>query len=141
MYKEATKVKLRFSTAFGIFTVEDLWKLSLSGDTSLDRLAVDLKKQLDDTTDGSLIPGDKEEDKILSLKFKIAYDILTTRVNMKKEAERKAASEAKNAEITSIIKRKTFADMEGKSIEELEKLLQNEDVSDAVEVSNNKLNF
>ena len=116
---------------FGIFMVEDLWNMKLEGDNSLDSIAVDLKEQLDGSADSIVAKLKKDdvakENKVLNLKFKIAEDILITRVKEKKRKDAAERLKAKRAEIARIIKDKKQSAMHDMSIEDLEKLM-NEDI-------------
>ena len=78
MYKQASKQQLRFQTDKGNLTVEQLWSLPIP---VLDKLAVFLEEQF------TLAKGKKtfltvksQEDNTAKLRFDIALDILTTKV-------------------------------------------------------------
>lgn len=121
MYKKASKLKLRFVTPIGELSTEQLWALTL---TALDDIVVELEEQLNTTTKKSYLEEDTKEDAEVKLKFDIALDILKTRVadaNVVKEA---AETKAHNQKILELIKRKQDSEMEGMSIEELEKQLK-----------------
>lgn len=48
LFEKASKLKLRFITCRGVVPTEALWDLPLTGDFSLNELATDLKKVLED---------------------------------------------------------------------------------------------
>jgi len=128
MYKEASKIKLRFSTMFGVFTIEDLWTIQLEGGNSLDSVAIDL---IDQRTAGKSVVSklqgkDTKENALLELKISIVEDIIKTRVDAARAKVRALRHKEKQAQITRLIQDKKEADLGSKSIEELEKMLHEE---------------
>ena len=81
MYKEASKLKLRFQTTKGILSVEQLWELSL---TELDALAVSLEEEYKNSDGKSFLDKKTEKDKMVKLRFDIVLNVLNTKVEEKK---------------------------------------------------------
>jgi hypothetical protein len=122
IFKQATKLKLRFNTTKGQLSTEQLWDLPL---VELDNLAVRLEDESKKTGKKSfLVSNNKEEDEKEKLMFDIAFEILTTRVKEQEEARKEREAKEFNQKILSMIANKQDEELQGKSIEELEKLLK-----------------
>lgn len=126
IYKVASKQQLRFNTDRGMLSVEQLWDLP---QTSLSNLIKSLKKVLKDT-DGddelsflvTVTPKDTEN----QLRFDIAKDVYLTIKAEANEAATKLKRKENNQKIMALIERKQESELEGKSIEELQKMLDEE---------------
>lgn len=118
MYKEASKMKLRFATVKGNLSVEDLWDLSL---TTLDKLAVAIDEQISKNPKKSFISESTPEDKVSKLKLDILKDIISTKLEekAKKDSEKQKISERNK--LLEILAKKEEASLENLSIEELKK--------------------
>lgn len=118
MYKEASKMKLRFSTVKGNLSVEDLWDLNL---TALDKMAVAIDEQISKNPKKSFISETTPEDKVSKLKLDILKDIISTKLEekAKKDSEKQKISERNK--LLEILAKKEEASLENLSIEELKK--------------------
>ena len=126
IFKRASKNKLRFDTAIGTLTTEDLWDLNLSGGrVSLDEIAKALNKMIKESEEESFVE-DSKIDPSLKLSFEIVKSIIDAKVADKKKSEKAIATKERNQKILDIMSRKQDADLESKSYEELQELL-NED--------------
>lgn len=120
-FKLASQQKLRFQTNRGSLSTEQLWDLSLE---DLDTLAVALEVQHKESGKKSFLVKKSEKDKIAKLRFDVALDVLTTKVE-----EAQALAEAQeikkhNEKIITLISEKQDESLKGKSIRELEKMLK-----------------
>jgi len=118
MYKHAAQLKLRFPFK-GFCQVEDLFDLKLA---ELDQIYKAMKKQQGEVEDG-LLQERTQEDEVLALKLAVVKDVFQT-----KQAEidaRKAAADrrAQKARIMEIIAAKQDEALAGKSLEELQGML------------------
>ena len=120
MYKQASRLQLRFVTPKGVLSVEQLWGLSL-GD--LDALAVGYETEYKASGKKSFLAKKSKKDKEVKLRFDIVIDILTTKVGEQETADESASKKAKNQEIMGIIKGKEADALKGKSVEELKAML------------------
>ena len=120
MYKEASKMKLRFATVKGNLSVEDLWDLSL---TALDKMAVAIDEQISKNPKKSFIFETTPEDKVSKLKLDILKDIINTKLEekAKKDSEKQKISERNK--LLEILAKKEEASLENLSIEELKNKL------------------
>lgn len=125
MYKEATRLKLRFPSNRGELTVEQLWDLSLNSLKNIVKSMYNAKKKkftkMDDEL--SFLEGveDSEEQKLAELRYNIVKDIYTTKANENKEALSTAEKKAKKQQLLEIMQRKREQKFENMSEEELQK--------------------
>ena len=125
MYKQATKLKLRFNTEKGDLTVEQLWDCTR---TMLGRAAKsvnDILKELTPEGDLDFLSDDSSSqisDPINILRFKILKDIYVTKKEEAEALRNEAQVKAHNTKIDTIIARKQDEELEGLSVADLEKL-------------------
>jgi hypothetical protein len=126
MFEKASRLKLRFDTARGGISVEDLWDLPLTsgtGKVNLDDIAKGLYREIKDTSDVlSFVDDSTTADNVLQIKF----DLIKHVINVKK-AEAKAAADARsnrerNQKILGIIAEKEDEGLKNLSIDELKAL-------------------
>lgn len=120
MYKEALRLKLRFSTDVGTLTTEQLWGLTLS---QLDKVAVELEENSTKNVRKSFISDVSEEDKIENLKFEIVLDILKTKLDVQRAQRDAIEAKAHNEKILNILSERKDRDLNKLSDEELENML------------------
>lgn len=111
MYKQASKMKLRFATSKGNLSVEDLWDLSLP---ALDRLAVSYDEELAKSPRKSFITNDTPSNSELELKFNIVKDVITDKLKDKA---------AEKARLTELLAKKQSEKMESMSEDEIRQRL------------------
>jgi hypothetical protein len=124
IFKEASRLQLRFSTSKGLLSVEQLWSLN---QRELSTCIRNLKKLLKDTDDDELAFLDEKVATVNSedqLRFAILKDIFLTN---KDEADSiKTAKENKefNKKIMDLIAEKEDGELKGKSIDELKAMIK-----------------
>ena len=130
MYKKASQQKLRIATNRGMLSVEQLWDLPKE---EIGQLAVALRKRIKDARgiNGDseldfLQPAEHAEETTDELTFRILNDIYQTLQADEDSARRLAAKRQRNRKLLEVIARKQDQELEGKSIEELEKMLEEE---------------
>lgn len=121
MFKEASRLKLRFNTERGLLSAEQLWDLPL---TQLDALAVSLEKQYKESGKKSFLVTKSKKDKELKLRFDIVLDILTDKVEEANVAKNARAVKEHNEKIMAKIAEAQDKELDGKSVAELKKLLK-----------------
>lgn len=122
IFEVATKNKYRFPYK-GMISTEDLWDLSL---TALDSIYKVLNKQAKQSQEESLLKIKSKEDETLAIQIEIVKYIVSVKQN---EAANKAASKERkerNQRIMEIIADKQDEALKGKSVEELQKMLEEE---------------
>jgi len=123
MYKEALQQNLRFETPKGSLSTEQLFGLTMRDlETSIRRVRTILKKT--DDSDLEFLDATKTADKENELRFAILKDVYLTRKEEKEEERKKIATKEHNQKILELIQNKKNEELAGKSIEELEKMLQ-----------------
>lgn len=121
MYKKAAQIKLRFQAAQGNLTVEDLFDLT---ESQLDKLYQFYSAKLESQKGKGLIEKPTKEDVLTNLRLEIIKDVFETKV-AKREALTEASEKAqKRQKLADIIARKQEAHLEDKSLEELQKELE-----------------
>lgn len=123
MFKQASKLKLRFQTNRGVLSLEQLWDLS---QTDLANAIKAVKKVLKtgDDDELSFLESTKVVDVENQLRFDILKDVYLTKKKEAEESRDAAANKAHNQKILSLIAEKQEEGLKGKSIEELEALLK-----------------
>lgn len=120
-FKLASQQKLRFQTTKGLLSAEQLWDLSLQ---DLDVLAVSLEAEHKESGRKSFLTKTSAKDKTAKLRFDIVLDILSTKVEEEQAALAEMERKANNQKIISIIADKQDESLKGKSIKQLEAMLQ-----------------
>lgn len=119
LFENAIRGKYRFNYK-GVVSVEDLWDLTLK---DLDGIFKGLNSKLKETQEESLLGSKTKEDTEISNKIEIIKYI----VKAKQEEEAKRLSDKdskeKKQKILEILANKKDSELQGKSIEELEKML------------------
>ncbi|MDA3834593.1 MAG: hypothetical protein PF495_14505 [Spirochaetales bacterium] len=126
MFKEATKLSLRFKTAKGLATTEDLWDLPLVSQAgpNLDDIYKSLNKEIKDSGEESIIIKRKERNTVLHLKFDIVKAVIEEKMADAEAVANAGAIKARNEKILALIARKEDGKMEELDIADLKKLLQ-----------------
>jgi len=121
MFKEASRLKLRYESSMGLLSTEQLWDLSID---QLDKLAIKLEEEWKKSGKKSFVEKRTKKDKIAKLKFNITLDILQTKVDERERLAEAAEIKAHNQKISSLIAEKQDEELKGKSLKELEKMLK-----------------
>lgn len=123
MFKQASRLKLRFQTTKGLLSVEQLWDLSMADLTkSIKSLSKTLNKKEDDNL--SFLNDVDESDPIAQLQFDILKDIYVTKKSEADAARTAKETKEHNQRILQLIADKKDKELEGKSVEELEAMLK-----------------
>ena len=122
-FKQASRLKLRFSISLGLLTVEQLWDLS---QTQLSNAIKAAKKVLKKENDDELafLEDTKTVDIENQLRFDILKDIYLTKKTEAEELRNAADVKAYNQKILALIAEKQEGELKGKSIAELEAMLK-----------------
>ena len=116
MFKQASRMKLRFATSKGNLSVEDLWDLSLP---VLDKLAVSYDEELAKSPRKSFISNDSPKNDELELKFNIVKDIITDKLKEKADRDQAKQKAAEKAKLLDLLDKKQSEKLENLSEEEL----------------------
>lgn len=123
IFEKASRAKLRFATARGNLSVEQLWDLPLDkGEVNLYNLAQDLLTQVADKPAEKLSFFSKAVtvDETAELKFEIVKHIVTLRVAEAEAQQTEAIKRTQRAELDALIATKKAEAKQSLSLEELE---------------------
>jgi hypothetical protein len=122
IFEIASRQKLRFETAVGMISTEDLWSLPLTSNSkvSLDSLAVALNKELKGSEESFVTSTKKDE--VLKLKFDLVKHVIDVRMEENKKKTEELQRKAKLENIDSLIVQKQNEKLANLSLEELEAL-------------------
>lgn len=121
----ASRMKVRFETAKGLLSVEDLWDLPLDrGRVNLDDIAIALSRELKGDSE-SFVNKSKTVNDELKVKFDVVVHIIEVRLKELEEAKVARLRVEKKRQILEIIARKESKDLEEKSLDDLKGLLAN----------------
>ena len=124
MYKQASRMKLRFQTNKGNLSVEQLWDLSLA-DLALAIKAVNsVIKESEKEDELSFLSTEKQPNSIAQTQFNILKDIYVTKSSEIEDRKTEREVKAYNQKILALIKEKEDGDLREMSKEQLEKLLK-----------------
>lgn len=125
IFEKASRLKLRFASGRGQLTVEDLWDVGLTrGAVNLNDLAKEITRQLKNTEEEGLVKVTNSVNAELELKLAVlkhVFDVRQAEADKKAQAQENAATRQKLAEL---IARKQDQELEGKSVEELQAMLE-----------------
>jgi hypothetical protein len=123
MYKQASKLRLRFVTSVGVLSTDQLWDLSQTNiSNAIKAVKKVLKKNDDDEL--SFLEDTKVVDVENQLRFDILKDIYLTKKKEAEELRNIAETKEHNQKILSLIAEKQDSKLKDMSIEDLEKLLK-----------------
>ncbi len=127
IFELATRQRLRFDTPKGALSVEDLWQLPLTsrtGAASLDGVAVDLYRELQAAGPVSFVESTTSANQVLA---QLKFDIVKHMIDVRKAESEAAATARQKAEtrqkLMGIIDAKRDADLQSKTVEELQAML------------------
>ena len=126
MFEQASRLKLRFSTSLGSLTVEDLWDLpllSLNRGACLDEVAKALNREVKASTEDSFVLKKDEVDIVVQIKFDIVKHIIEVKLAEVEVESNRVEIKAKKQRIMAIMENKEDENLQSKSAEELQDLL------------------
>ena len=123
IFEYAVRNKVRFPFK-GMISVEDLWDLSL---TNLDSIYKTLNKQVKQSEEESLLNTKTDVDTELEVQIAIIKHIVSVKLAEQEAREKAAAKKAQRQKIMSIIAKKEDENLDNMSIDQLRKLLEDEE--------------
>jgi hypothetical protein len=117
IFENATRSKLRFDSAKGQLTIEDLWDLSLP---SLDIVAKAVYKKLKDETEVSFIEKKSSTNTELELKLTIVKYIIKTKMDEAEIAKIKAEKKTQVEFLKNLLVEKKADQMKGMTAKQIE---------------------
>ncbi len=126
IFKQATKLKLRFSSVRGDLTVEDLWDLPLTSKSnlSLDGVGKPIQKVLRESDEDSLVDvPTTSKNELNSLRLAIIKEIISVKQEENLIKQNQAAIESQKALLKQALASKKVDEINSLSVEEIEKRL------------------
>lgn len=120
VFEYATRKKVRFQFK-GQISVEDLWGLSLE---NLDSIYKMLKAQAKAEQGESLLRKANPNEELLGVQIAIVTHIANVKLEEREARQKDRERRERNARIKEIIAQKQDADLQNKSVEELERMLE-----------------
>lgn len=125
MYKQAAQLKLRFDTPKGILSAEQLFDLNMTDlSASIKKVNAILKKEKATDDELAFLEGIDTSETQNDLRFKILKDVYLTKKEARNAAVLDYEKKQRNQRIAELIAKKKDEALESKSIEELEKMLE-----------------
>jgi hypothetical protein len=127
MFEKASRLKLRFDSAKGQLTPEDLWDLPLTssvGKANLDDVARALHKQLKSGDDVSFVDAAKKSDSTIQLKFDLVKHVIDVRMAEAEARRNQNAVADKKQRIMQIIAEREDDTLKSASVDDLKKMLE-----------------
>lgn len=122
MFEKATHQKLRFESAKGMLSVEDLWDLPLessSGKPNLNDVARAVHRDLKAEDQISFVSAQPKTDEIAQLKMDIVKHIIQVKLAEADAAKQLRDAKEKKQKIMEIMSRKQDAALESASLDDL----------------------
>ena len=126
IFKQATKLKLRFSSVRGDLTIEDLWDLPLTSKSnlSLDGVGRPIQKALRESDEDSLVDvPTTSKNELNSLRLAIIKEIISVKQEENLIKQNQAAIESQKALLKQALASKKVDEINSLSVEEIEKRL------------------
>lgn len=119
IFEFATRNKIRFLFK-GMISVEDLWDLSVE---NLDSIFKVLNSQAKQVKEESLLDNKTKEDEILDIKIEIVKYIVKEKLDAADLRRKQRKNKEKKQKLLSILENKREEDLQNKSVEEIEKMI------------------
>ena len=127
LYKQASRLKLRFLSTKGFLSVEHLWDIPLTNPSgpSLDRMARNVKIALEDIGEVSFVEEITSEDKVENeLRLEILKDIIAVKIAERKAKQDEKAKAQEKQRLLEILAMKKDSALEELSVEEIQKRIE-----------------
>lgn len=130
IFKEASKIGLRFETPKGQIDVEDLWDLPLvavpnrTEKVNLDDIAKGLHAKLEGSTVKSFVTKQTAADDVTKLQFDIVIEIINDKLAEAEAASLAKQTREKKQRIMEIIERKQNSALEETPLEDLMEMVK-----------------
>jgi hypothetical protein len=119
MFEVATRTKMRFPFR-GMISVEDLWDLSVE---NLDSIFKSLNSQVKQAKEESLLDSKTKEDEFLEMQIEIVKYIVKTKLEENALRIQAKEKKEKKQKLMSILSAKQEEDLQNKSVEEIQAML------------------
>jgi hypothetical protein len=123
LFEVASRSKFRFETKRGEITAEQLWDISLTGNDSVDAIAINLNDALQKSSTKSFVTTSNPADKETQLKLELVKYVISVRLAEAAARAEKAEKAAQCRVLREAIAAKETAELLSGSADELKKRL------------------
>lgn len=125
IFETAARNKVRFETSKGLLSIEDLFDLPLTSQKgpSLDEVAKGIYRQLKESDEISFVDANTASNNALNMKFDLVKRVIEIKKDEAAVALQARDRRARNARIMELMEQKKDEQLAGKSLEELQALL------------------
>lgn len=126
IFEQATRQKIRFPSAKGELTTEQLWELPLTSKTGfdLDTVAREVNRDLKETAEESFVSTRANPARAhLELKLELVKHVIAVKITEADAREKAASRTQERQRLQEILARKQDAELEGLSVEDIQKRL------------------
>lgn len=122
LFEYAARSRVRFQSARGSITVEDLWQLNLA---ELNEIAKRVnREEVKPSEEESFLKTDETNSaRDARLKLAIVVHIIEVKQDEIAEAKERTANRQRKQHLLEILNRKKESELEGKSVEEIERMI------------------
>uniref|UniRef100_A0AAU8KWN7 Uncharacterized protein n=1 Tax=Serratia phage Kevin TaxID=3161161 RepID=A0AAU8KWN7_9CAUD len=125
IFEIASRKKLRFETPRGAISHEDLWDLKLdTGPINLNLVAQIIHREQRAAEEVNFVDAKPTASSDLDLRMAIVKHVIAYKIQVRDQQAKAAETRQRNELLTDIIARKQHQELEGKSIEELQAMIQ-----------------
>lgn len=126
IFEKASRKAIRFETVRGTVSHEDLWEMKLQSNDgfNLDDIAKGINRQLKDSDEESFVSETSSANAELRLKLDLVKHVIKYKKDMADRNQKAKRSKDTNDKIKAIIESKKDQELQNKSVEELEKMLE-----------------
>ena len=127
MFEQVSRAKLRFASPQGNLTAEDLWDLPLTStrpnQANLNNIAKAISRQLKAESEEDFVNPRSAANETLQLSLDVVKHIIQVRQAENEAARLIAERKEKKNKLMELIERKQDQQLEGKSLEELQQMV------------------
>ena len=129
LFEKASRLKIRFDTAQGTLSTDDLWDLPLTSErkVSLDYIAKGLYRKIKESEVESFVVTETKINESLQVAFDIVKHVISVRMAEAKTIETAKEKKERKQKILALIEQKQDAELSAKSLEELREMVNAED--------------
>lgn len=126
MFEQATRNKLRFESAKGPLTVEQVWDAPLTSRNgfSLDDIAKQVKRELDALSEESFVEQVSPLKSVAVLKLEVVKRIISVKLSEKEAASKRAERAELRRQLTQALAERQSDEIKNMSPEEIQKRLK-----------------
>jgi hypothetical protein len=125
IWKRQSRLNILFATDVGSLSGNDLWHLPLIGTTTnLNDLAKELNKIVNNQEEEDFVTVKKNANTLPQLRLDLVKDVIAYKLALLETNEKRQKTQQRNERIKNILANKEDEELQGKSIKELNELME-----------------